>query len=114
MKTEKIEDQKYERISVPYFEGYKCVGYKHPKKGEYYFCPFYPLKQAYYDFHDTPFLVYEKIPPRRYIFEETGEYRKVKTGEWYIYCDDYPTLWVCRQPSPFEGKILRKVNEGQH
>lgn len=114
MNTEQIEDQKYERISVPYFEGYKCVGYKHPKEGEYYFCPFYPLKQAYYDFHDTPFLVYEKIPPKRYIFEETGEYRKVKTGDLYLRKEGTISRWNSERPSLFEYKILRKVDEGQN
>lgn len=105
---------KTENISVPYFEGYKCVGYKHPKKGEYYFCPFYPLKQANYDFHDTPFLVYEKISPKRYIFEETGEYRKVKPGELYLSNEGIVRRWYSQDPSGLEYTILREVDEGQN
>lgn len=112
MKTEKIEDQKYENISVPYFEGYRCVGYIPTRIGQYF------LKEGELICADTnllyEWLTYEKILPKRYVFEETGEFRQVKTGELCLSEEGTISRWYSQYPSLFEHKILRKVDEGQN
>lgn len=102
---------KTENISVPHFEGYRCVGYKIPHKGEYY------LQQGTlnesYGCSVVEWLTYEKIPPKRYIFEETGEYRAVKNGDYYLF-ENHIFYRGNDEESLSFYKILRKVDEGQN
>lgn len=100
---------KTEQISVPHFEGFKCIGFKIPKVDEYFLlegelC----AAKGYFSYEE---IVYEKLPPKRYVFEETGEIRPVLTGEWYLFCDAHPSCWLARYPSLHEVKILRKIDE---
>lgn len=101
---------KTETIDVPHFEGYKCVGYRIPNKGEYYLRE--DRLQECLSTHDAPWLVYEKLTPKRYVFEETGEYRKVLFGELYFNDDDDTiSRWYSEVPSCVEYKILRRIDE---
>jgi hypothetical protein len=56
-------------------------------------------------------LVYEKIQPRRYIFEETGEERETREGDVYIDQDGRIKTWDVCWSSTCAYKILRKVEE---
>lgn len=103
---------KTESISVPHFEGYKCVGYKVPKLGQYY-CKDGFLVEATKTHFTTEWLVYEKLPPKRYIFEETGEYRTVKNGDYYLF-ENHIFYRSNDEESLSFYKILRKVDEGQN
>ena len=105
---------KTESILVPHFEGYKCIGLLKPRKGHYVISiSGERLIQLDMDLQ-TPMVVYEKIPPKRYIFEETSEYRKVKRGELCLSEEGTISRWYSQYPSLFEYKILRKIDEGQN
>lgn len=100
---------KTESILVPHFEGYKCVGYKIPEKGEYY------LKNDELKLVELPHylegLVYEKIPPKRYIFEETGEKRQASYGEYYLSNDENFMLHPSLKDTVGVYPILRRIDE---
>lgn len=102
---------KTESISAPHFEGYKCVGYRVPKKGEYYLLKG-DLNESY-GCSFVEFLIYEKILPKRHVFEETGEFRQVKRGELYLSNNGTVLHWGSQYPSLFEHKILRKVEKNR-
>lgn len=105
---------KTESISVPHFEGYKCIGLLKPHKGHYVISMSGErLIQLDIDLQ-TPMVVYEKISPKRYIFEETGEFREVLDGELYLSIGETIDRWDSKKPSLFEHKILRKVDDGQN
>lgn len=75
---------KTEQISVPHFEGFKCLGYFVPKAKQYIWSMGQIPTQISFDYTDTKHLVYKKLPPKRYIFEETGERRKAIHREYYL------------------------------
>lgn len=101
-----------ETIEVPHFEGYKCIGYASPKIGQYYLAmDSSKLEYVRIDFV-TPFLVYEKIPPKRYVFEETGECRQANPGEYYLDSFGHLQRWNQSQwASVYCYKVLRQVEE---
>lgn len=104
-----------ETIEVPHFDGYKCIGYAQPKIGQYFLVPDnstgrLQLEYVRIDFV-TPFLVYEKIPPKRYVFEETGEYRPVAYEEVYLDSLGGIQTWISLCRSACDYKILRQVEE---
>lgn len=100
---------KTEQISVPHFEGYRCIGYKIPKLGQY-FCKEGVLVEAN-EYHCAERLTYEKISPKRYVFEETGEFRRLCIGDMYISNAGEAVIWRHNEPSFCSYKILRKVDE---
>lgn len=110
MKTETSETQETELIPVPSFEGYKCLGYTNPKKGQYYLRNCGDLGLVTSDM-DCKWVAYEKIVPKRYIFEETGEFRRVSPGEYCIKDGNVTHLWTSQFISNDRYKILRKVEE---
>lgn len=109
MKTESIKDHKYENISVPHFEGYKCVGYTLSKRGQYF------LKRGKLEYADVSqtyeWLTYEKLPPKRYIFEETGEKRQASYGEYYLSNDENFMLHPSLKDTVGVYPILRRIDE---
>lgn len=97
-----------ETITVPHFEGYKCVGYKIPKKGQYYLYLKEQLHMAPYDM-DTIWLVYEKLQPKRYIFEATDEFRVPQKGEWFLY--DANTIYKSDGFWNYDHRIIKQIHE---
>lgn len=104
------DSKKTETIEVPHFEGFECVGYQYPCYGQYYLFDGELLFSEHA--HDNAWLVYEKLPPKRYIFEETGERRVLRTGDLYVTdYSDMPQIWEPEEVSSGHYKILRKIDE---
>lgn len=98
-------------IEVPHFDGYKCIGYAQPKIGQYFLTSDNSKVEYVHINFVTPFLVYEKIQPKRYVFEETGEFRKVAYGETYFDALGSIQTWISTYKSACAYKILRRVEE---
>jgi hypothetical protein len=98
-----------ETIEVPHFDGYRYLGFMKPRKGMYVLSNGGPVL-ADHDF-ESKWLVYEKLPPKRYVFEETGEERGAKDGDVYIDPDGYIQTWSACWPSSYAYKILRRVED---
>lgn len=100
-------------IEAPTFEGYKCIGYTRPKKGQYYLTQQIDSKdillEAGYEWEVYKSLVYEKI--KRYTFEETGEVRQLFSGEWYITDNDHIGRWTESGQTYTTHRALRKIKE---
>lgn len=105
-KTETVEMQ------VPHFDGYECIGFDNPSVGEYVLsidCS--SLEEIKRNGNYPKMICYRKKKPKRYVFEETGEVRKINKGEWYI--DDYGDIFNrlhdgCTND---EHRVLKKVEE---
>lgn len=92
-------------------EGWKAVAYRRPKKSEQYFDPAKDLViTAPADYYYQAYCIVEKIPPRRIVLEETGEFRKAKPNEYYEYCGGISQNNRCTD-SVGEYKIWRVVEE---
>lgn len=106
MKTEKFEE-----ISVPRFEGFKCLGMQPRIKGYYILSSdctrLLPIlrNESLYE------VVYERIPPKRCTFEETGEYRKASHGEYYLNSDNNLSLHNCLKDTVGLYRIYRRIDE---
>lgn len=105
-----MKTDKQESILVPHFAGFKCLGYLVPKAGQHIWMHGESLRETVTDFTDTKFLVYEKLPPKRYIFEETGEYRFGERGDYILNGEDC-LRWSSVYLSRVKYKILRRINE---
>lgn len=100
---------KTEMIEVPHFPGYKCLGYVVPKKGQYHLVRKSDLDYVSFDCGCGERVVYEKL--KRYVFEETGEMRRVQPGEWYITDSGHIDRWTESISTYSNYIILRKVEE---
>lgn len=102
-----------EKIEVPSFKGYKCLGFQSPKKFQYYLTASktgeWHLSLAYMDMF-SPCVVYEKLPPKRYVFEETGEVRPVQYGEYFLYQGRSIVIWLHEESSESNHKIIKLIN----
>lgn len=101
---------KTESISVPYFEWYRCIGLKPPCKGDYVLSMQGDKLLMLDRYLSIPMVVYEKIPPRRYVFEETGEYRPIREGEFYSLNGEI-LRWRDSLESYLSYKVLKVVDE---
>lgn len=63
--------------------GWKAVAYRCPASGEYYLENNGVVIKHTGSRHKFPWVIVEKIQPRRIVLEETEEERSVSYGEWY-------------------------------
>lgn len=99
-----------EMVAVPHFEGYKCIGYVVPKKNQYYLYNG-ELTLSCIDSFETEWLVYEKITPKRYVFEETSEFRRVRLGDFYIHEKGEVLQWRNNYESSWSYIIVKPLYE---
>jgi hypothetical protein len=109
METETIEIQETEMIPVPHFDGYKCLGVQYPNYDHYVLAGNSLVLVGHTNHPIT--VTYEKLTPKRYIFEETGEYGPVEPGDFYINDLYEIRVWKSSLASECAYKILRKVEE---
>ena len=78
---------KTELGDVPYFEGYKYVGYQIAKDHQYQLLGGQLIVSSNVLYYESlPAMVYEKAVPKRFIFEEIGGgERPPVRGEWYVH-----------------------------
>lgn len=106
---------KTETIEVPHFEGYECIGIARPK--ENLPCKFIKMDEennvllfdASIDNY-IPRICYRKIKPKRYVFEETGEFRELQQGEIGASFGQIIN-WSSHEPSISRYKIVKRVEE---
>lgn len=114
MQTEQNEYQECERISVPYFKGYRCLGWKVPKKGEYCLSSlsdsFHALVACVESDWGLTHVVYEKLPPKRYVLEEIPGKQLLNNGDIYIDEQGRIQTWSW-ETSLAEYTVLKIVNE---
>lgn len=89
-------------------EGWEAVTYRCPLKGEQYLHQ-NQLWKAFID-ESYPFIVVEKIHPRRIVLEETGEIRRPEIGE---YIQNNGNFCKCHKPERwgYEHEIWKEVKE---
>lgn len=92
-------------------EGWKAVAFRVPKYGESIIDYSGDLRTVT-GHYQQPRLIVEKIPPRRIVLEETGEFRKAKPNEYYEYCGGISQNNRYTD-SVGEYKIWRVVEEGE-
>ena len=98
-------------VEIP--KGYKYVAFRPPRSPETYLNTGIPVvvlaANCFPNEYQCPRIIVEKLPLRRWVFEETGEVRKVKDGEYFLI-----GRHIVRCLGSFhESKILRLV-EGMH
>jgi hypothetical protein len=106
-----------EELKAP--EGYEFTGeFRAPREGEpvlHVISAMHPrLHVALHDWDDDdPRLILRRRTSRRWVFEETGETRRVEPGEWWLRCEDDFQVWITmsHQTTFVEYPILRLVDK---
>ena len=89
-------------------EGWKAVAFRKPNKEEQYFCQESIWKANLNESY--PYLIVEKIQPRRIVLEETDEIRFVKHGEYYE-ASGQVYRFTKDEESSHKFKVWREVKE---
>jgi len=101
MKTQTIEIE-----GLP--EGWRAVAYRLPKNGEHMLNDD-TVEICNYDAL-TPWLIVEKIQPRRIVLESSTDSRKAVFGDW-IYNNGVIEQWRSQKESQSTYRIWREVKE---
>jgi hypothetical protein len=100
-----------ECIEVPHFVGYRCLGRGSPRIGQFYLTGEDVLVESTMYFLYDKYIVYEKLQPKRYVFEAVGDKPTYpKQGDWFI-SDRGELLFCDYEQFPEPRIVLKKVEE---
>ena len=106
-----------EKIYVPKFEGFECIGLVIPSENLPCKCLTFSAKEgeAYLSdigIHDAAHRIcYRKIKPKRVTLESTGIYDFVSNGEYYMDLDGKIKMWTFDKQSDCVLEIFKEVKE---